>query len=128
MKRITLVLSLALSSMALGQYVNDKYLDTLQSTGTSVNGSTKTNLGGPAGLPPGAYTVQCDAAAYFEVLTTSTATTSSTTGLLIQAAQPWPFGVPNIGEGAPSSPTPRNYPAVISVSGTVNCKFYRSNG
>lgn len=122
MKRIALVLSLAVASVALGQYVNDQYLDTLQSTGSSVNSSTKSALGSTAGIPPGAYTVQCDAATYFELLTTSSATTSSTTGQKIQADQPWPFGIPQTGPGAT-----RNYAAVISVSGTVNCKFYRSN-
>jgi hypothetical protein len=130
MKRIALVFSLFLASAALGQYVTDVYKGTLTSTGTSINSSTVAGLStngatgaGASGLAPGAYTIQCDAAVYFETATTSSATTSSASGTLLQAGQPWPFGVPATGDGAT-----RVFFAEISVSGTANCKVWKSVG
>lgn len=131
MRRLAAVLALVLAPLAFGQYVADVYKGRITSAGTSVNSSTVAGLNangatgaGASGLAPGAYTIQCkDGAVYFELQTTTTGAVTSTTGVLVQAAQPWPFAVPATGEAMA-----RVYFAVISSSGTVNCDVWKSNG
>jgi hypothetical protein len=133
LKRLAVVLALILAPLASAQYVTDVPVCVITSTGTSVNSSTVAECNGNAatgttasGLPPGAYTIRCDAATILRQATTTTATvaagsTLATMGFTIQAQQPWPFGVSQTGEGAS-----RVFFAIISVSGTANCGVFRA--
>lgn len=116
MRRFAALLAVAALSVPLqsrAQYTVDEYLGTLTSTGTSVNSSSVAALG-TTGFGSGPKTIQCDAAVYLALVNTSTGTVTSSNGMLIDAGKVFPF----------STGTRLKYAAIISVSGTANCKFF----
>lgn len=121
LSRLALVFAAFLATTpAAAQYVSDTHLVTLQSTGTSVNSSSATELNGSSGMAAGPYELQADAAFYYRLCSTSSCTVTSSNGTLVQAGQNWPLGIPATGTGAANK-----FLAVISVSGTVNVKVFR---
>lgn len=104
------VLALATSHPA---FAREGEAVTIQSTGTSATNGTSfaTTFGIPAGSSLPAL-IQCDAAAYYLAVSSSSGAVTSSTGTKVSADVAWPITIDYA------------YPfiAVISVSGTVNCK------
>lgn len=59
-----------------------------------------------------AAVIQCDAAAYYLAVTSTAGAVTSSTGLKVAADEKWPIAITKT----------HPYLAIISVSGTVNCK------
>lgn len=111
--RFLLLASVFLAAPVSAQYMLDEYVGTVTSAGTS---ATSASIAG-AGFESGAnYSVQCDTAAYVRLVTSSTGTVSSANGILVEAGRLFPF----------RAGSQRNFLAVISVSGTSNCRVFRS--
>lgn len=129
MKHLAHLLSLlAALTLVLGPRpasAEDLLLGTLTSTGTTVNQSTTAVPFTVPAFLTGAVSslrvhvqlaLQCDAPAYVLAGTTgSSLTVSSSTGEYVAGNQWWPLGPPN---------GKVNAIAVISVSGTANCKVF----
>lgn len=104
------ILSLLTAPLALAR---ESSAVTVTSTGTSATNGTSfaTTFAIPDGTSV-AGVIQCDAAAYYLAVTSSAGAVTSSTGLKVAADEKWPITI--------SSSHP--YIAVISVSGTANCK------
>lgn len=113
MKRLVLILAVTLALPASAQYVLDEYAGTVTSTGASATSASFDGDGFESGAN---YSVQCDAAAYVRLVTSSAGTVASTNGVLLEAGRLFPF----------RAGSQRNFLAVISVSGTANCKVFRA--
>lgn len=106
MKRILLGLTLLVGTSALAA---ETYLETVTSSGSSAR-SSQMNTGQKV-------LVQCDAAAYV-VWGNSTVTASSSTGIKLAADSTFDT----------SAGQTNAYLAVISVTGTANCKIFKVVG
>ena len=106
-KRLMLLLLLPLVALA-----SDTYSQTVTSTGTSAAGTALcTNSTGCGGMQ---IALRCDANAYYRFCNTSSCT-ATTNDQLAQSGTIYDILMAS---------TDR-YPAVISVSGTANCRVYK---
>lgn len=109
MKKI-LALALAVAFAAFPAEARETSATVITSTGTSVTNA--------APFPVEQYgntqaaVLQCDGAAYYLAVTSTSGTVTSSTGLKVAADEKWPLTIDK------SHP----YIAIISVAGTVNCK------
>lgn len=117
MKRIQLLAAfVGVLSLLVGHpaFAREGEAVTVTSTGTSATNATSfaTTFGIPTGSDLPAL-IQCDAAAYYLAVTTTSGAVTSSTGTKVAADVAWPITINSA------------YPfiAVISVSGTVNCKI-----
>lgn len=114
-------LALALLA-ALPAWATDDYLCTITSTGTSVNSSAVAACNGNPADPKSPritqgslLSIQCDADAYYQ-RTTAAGTVTAGTGYVVTALSGFPLAFPQN--------TLSQYLAILSVTGTANCKIF----
>lgn len=112
---VTLSLVVAVALGASPAFADDAYVGTITSTGTSVTNGTTSSTFATSGLEKRAkVSVQCDAAAYVRTVATSATAVTSSNGVKLAADQLYDIDLS----------TDRLFIAVISVSGTANCRVY----
>lgn len=115
MRRLLLALCLLASPALAGE----RYLGTITATTTKNNTDTAAAFGIPAGAK---LSVQCDATAYVLVCTSSASCSATTTnGIKVAADQLFTTSTPSSSAGA-------GYVAVVSASGTANCRVFERAG
>lgn len=96
----------------------EDYLGTITSTTSKTNQNTAT----PFTIPQGARVlIQCDVSVHLEFIASSTGSTSSATGIQLDAVEKWEA----------YSGSYRQYLAIIAAAGsatTANCKVWRVFG
>lgn len=105
--------------LALPASAGERYLGTIVATTTKNN----TDTASPFGIPAGAkLSIQCDATAYVLVCANSTSCSATTTnGIKVSADQLFTTSAPSSSGGA-------GYVAVLSASGTANCRVFERAG
>jgi hypothetical protein len=110
---------LAACLIALPASAGERYLGKITATTTKNNTDTAV----PFGIPSGArLSVQCDATAYVTVCTSSASCTATAdNGIQVAADQLFTTSTPSSSGGA-------GYVAVLSASGTANCRVFERSG
>jgi hypothetical protein len=121
MRKLFGVALVAALFIALPARAEDVIVGTLTSTGTSVTNASTAVPFYQTGIRPSASTgfthaaIQCDGAAYVTTVTTAAGTVSAATGVKLAADQLYDDDLTG----------PLKWLAMISVTGTVNCKVFR---
>lgn len=123
MRTLFAVVALVAAFISTPAHADDQYLGTITSTGTSVTNATTATpfyaagfgVNSPTTPPALRLAVQCDAAAYLKVVSTSSGTVTAANGIKAVADQIYDLDL--VGG-------PKLWLAAISVSGTANCKVF----